>query len=87
VKQILILAKKDILLEFRGKEITFSVLIFAILALIVFNFSLGSEDIKRLAPGILWAIFSFAGKFCHMDHTFAPEKAMMALLKVSEPAP
>lgn len=74
MKQILILAKKDILLEFRGKEITFSVLIFAILALIIFNFSLGSEDIKRLAPGILWAIFSFAG-ILHMDHTFAPEKA------------
>ncbi len=54
---------KDILLELRTKDIVISILAFALLSLIIFNFALGpSPQITPVvAPGVLWVAFTFAG--------------------------
>ena len=60
---ILTLALKDILLEVRTKEIVSSVLLFAFLAVIIFNFAFDPTPavVALVAPGILWVAFTFAG--------------------------
>ncbi|MCZ6891156.1 MAG: heme exporter protein CcmB [Chloroflexi bacterium] len=60
---ILTLALKDILLEVRTKEIVSSVLLFAFLAVIIFNFAFDPtpEVVALVAPGIIWVAFTFAG--------------------------
>jgi heme exporter protein B len=54
---------KDIRAELRTKDIFSSVFIFALLAVIVFNFAfeLRVPSMKMVAPGILWVAVSFAG--------------------------
>ena len=66
---------KDTLSEIRTKEIVLSVLVFTILIIIIFNFAFGaSQDMmKRVAPGILWATFAFAGVLS-LTRSFVPEK-------------
>ena len=60
---ILTLAWKDILLELRTKEIVSSVLLFAFLVVIIFNFAFDPTPavVALVAPGILWVAFTFAG--------------------------
>ena len=54
---------KDIIAELRGKDIVTSVLGFAILSLVIFNFALRPSPrlTPEVAPGILWVAFTFAG--------------------------
>ena len=60
---ILTLAWKDILLELRTKEIITSMLVFAVLAVIIFNFAFDPTPavLALVVPGILWVAFTFAG--------------------------
>ena len=57
------LAWKDILLELRTKEIITSMLVFAVLAVIIFNFAFDPTPavLALVVPGILWVAFTFAG--------------------------
>jgi len=57
------IARKDILLELRSREMVTSILVFALLSIVVFNFAFepGAERIGMVAPGVLWVAFSFAG--------------------------
>lgn len=66
---------KDLLSELRSKEIATSVLVFALLVLVVFNFAFepGTDTIGLVAPGILWVAFTFAGVL-GLNRTFATEK-------------
>ena len=66
---------KDILSEFRTKEIATSVLCFALLVLVIssFAFEPRADTIGLVAPGILWIGFVFAGVLA-LNHTFAIEK-------------
>lgn len=70
-----VLAWKDILSETRAKEIISSVLIFAILVIVIFNFAFsGSQQtIISLTPGILWVTFAFAGVLS-LNRAFIQEK-------------
>ena len=54
---------KDILVELRTKEVVTSVLVFAMLVLVIFNFAFGSVDEGKelVAPGILWVAITFGG--------------------------
>ena len=54
---------KDIVAEVRNKDIVTSILTFAILILVIFNFALRltPQTILSLAPGILWITFIFSG--------------------------
>ena len=60
---ILTLAWKDILLELRTKEIIASMLVFAVLAVIIFNFAFDPTPavLALVVPGILWVAFTFSG--------------------------
>lgn len=52
---------KDLIVEFRSKEIILPILAFSCLILIIFNFAIDTTriDIKYLAAGILWIVFIF----------------------------
>lgn len=54
---------KDIRAELRTKDIFSSMFVFALLAVIVFNFSfeLRVPSMKMVAPGIVWVAITFAG--------------------------
>ena len=72
---VITIAWKDILLEIRTRDIVVSVLVFALLVVVVFNFALNvtSRDVNDLAPGILWVAFAFAGVLA-MNRAFVLEK-------------
>jgi heme exporter protein B len=62
-RKVLTITWKDIITEFRAREIIISVLVFTVLVIIIFNFAFGntSEEVDRAAPGMLWVTFAFAG--------------------------
>jgi len=66
---------KDILTELRTKEIIFTVLIFAILVIVIFNFAFGAtkEALALVGPGILWVTFAFSGVLS-LNRSFVSEK-------------
>ena len=63
LSKALVIAWKDILSEIRTREIITSVLVFAVLVIVIFQFAFegSSRDMLELAPGMLWVTFSFAG--------------------------
>lgn len=69
------IAWKDIVSELRSREIISSVLVFAVLVLVIFNFAfnLSPEIMLEVAPGILWVAFAFAGVLA-LNRAFIPEK-------------
>lgn len=73
--KILAIVWKDTLSEMRTREIVFSVLVFTLLVIIIFNFSLGTDydTIVTVAPGILWVTFAFAGVLS-LNRSFILEK-------------
>jgi len=66
---------KDMLTEFRTREIIISVLIFALLVLVIFSFAFGTGAgvTEMAAPGILWVALTFGGVI-GLNRTFAVEK-------------
>ncbi len=62
-RKALAIVWKDIMSEVRTREIFSSVLVFALLVVVIFNFAFGGspETMKAVAPGILWVTFAFAG--------------------------
>ena len=66
---------KDTLSEMRTKGIVFSVLVFTLLVIVIFNFAFGTnqEIISTVAPGILWVTFAFAGVLS-LNRSFIMEK-------------
>lgn len=63
LSDILTIIRKDLLQEFRSREVVTSMLFFAILVVVIFNFVFdpGTEVIRASAAGILWVAFLFAG--------------------------
>ena len=66
---------KDLLLELRTRDLVVSVLVFALLIVVVFNFALDPTPglIALLAPGVLWVSITFAGVL-GLTHSMALEK-------------
>ena len=54
---------KDVIAELRTREMLSSMFVFALLLIVIFNFSfdLRVEKVAEVAPGILWVTFAFAG--------------------------
>jgi heme exporter protein B len=75
VSRALVIAWKDVLSELRTRETVSSVLVFAILVLVIFNFAFGEsqQEVIALAPGILWVTFAFAGVLS-LNRSFVLEK-------------
>jgi len=65
LKDFLYLAWKDLLMEFRTKQMLNSMVIFSLLVIVIFNYSfsniLFNIEVADIAPGILWIAFTFAG--------------------------
>lgn len=60
------IAAKDLKTEFRTKQMLNSMVIFSVLVIVIFSISFGDllgqkEIVDRLAPGVLWIAFAFAG--------------------------
>ncbi len=74
-RKVVAITWKDALSEMRTKEIVFSVLVFTLLVIVVFNFafSASQETMRLVAPGILWVTFTFAGVLS-LNRSFIPEK-------------
>ena len=66
---------KDLLSEFRTKELVTSILVFSLLVLVIFNFAFDPDTgvIKIVASGILWVALTFAGVL-GLNRTFINEK-------------
>ena len=75
LRSVLVLVWKDIVLEWRSRELVISVLVFSLLVVVLFNFALNvtPQRIAILAPGILWVAFAFAGILA-MNRTFVRER-------------
>lgn len=73
--KVMAIVWKDALSEMRTREIVFSVLVFTLLVIVVFNFAFGTDYnlITRVAPGILWVTFAFAGVLS-LNRSFIQEK-------------
>lgn len=74
-RKVIAIAGKDALSEMRTKEIIPSVLVFALLVIVIFNFAFGAsqETLVLVAPGILWVTFAFAGVLS-FNRSFIVEK-------------
>lgn len=74
-RQVLAITWKDVLTEFRTREAVFTVLVFAVLVIIIFNFAFGTdqEAVELVGPGVLWVTFAFAGVLS-LNRSFVPER-------------
>ena len=72
---VLLLVWKDLLLEIRTKQSLVSLLVFALLVMLIFNFALNMtpQAVNMFAPGILWVTFIFVGMLA-MSRAFVSEK-------------
>ncbi len=66
---------KDALTEMRTREVVFTVLVFALLVIVIFNFAFGTtqEALALVGPGILWVTFAFSGVLS-LNRAFVAEK-------------
>ena len=74
-RKVVAITWKDALTELRTKEVIFTVLIFAVLVIVIFNFAFGAtkETLALVGPGILWVAFAFSGVLS-LNRAFVSEK-------------
>lgn len=74
------IVRKDVRSELRTKEMVASMFVFAVLVLLVFNFTLplDSHNVLLMGPGILWVSFIFAGSL-GLNRSFASERENRAI--------
>jgi len=72
---VALVAAKDLRTELRSREQALSLMVFAVLVLVVFNFAFDFTiiDFKTLGPGILWVAFIFSGVLA-LNHSFRIER-------------
>jgi heme exporter protein B len=63
LRRVLAIVHKDIAAELHTREIISAMLVFSVLALLIFSFTLDlrGETAEAAAPGVLWATVAFAG--------------------------
>lgn len=76
----LLIARKDLAIEFRTRSAFLSATVFSLLAIVIFYFAWDPTAIPAadLAPGVLWVIFTFSG-LLGLHRSFAVEHADRAL--------
>lgn len=74
VRVVLAILRKDVKTEIHTRQMVSSMFVFAVLVLLVFNFTLfiDEERAADLGPGILWVAFIFAGTL-GLNRSFAVE--------------
>lgn len=75
LRQLGAIVWKDLAAELRTKEMFSAMFVFVFLAIVVFNFAfeLRVDNVRQVAPGILWVAFSFAGTL-GLNRSFVLEK-------------
>src|SRR5678815_2301525 len=75
-----IIARKDLVIEFRTRSAFFSAVVFSLLAIVIFYFAWDATAVAAadLAPGVLWVIFTFAG-LLGLQRSFGSELADRAV--------
>ena len=77
LRKILAIVWKDIVAEFRTKEMFSAMFVFAVLVIVVFTFAfdlrVSGERVRQVAPGALWVAFAFAG-ILGLNRAFVAEK-------------
>jgi heme exporter protein B len=81
MRNFLAILWKDLVTEFRTKELLSAMFTFSLLILLIFNFSFNfsQEILKFSTPSILWISFTFAG-ILGLGRSFAVEKEGNAIL-------
>lgn len=76
----LAVARKDLMSEWRSREVVWSLGQFIVLALVIanFGFDLDSQSAGRIAPGVLWLALVFAGLVA-FGRAFAAEREQASL--------
>lgn len=76
----LAVARKDLLSEWRGRELVPALAQFVVLALVIanFGFQIDSKNAPAIAPGVLWLALVFAGLVA-FGRAFAAEKEQESL--------
>ncbi len=66
---------KDTISQMRTREMVSAELVFALLVIVIFNFAFGTdrEITEKVAPGMLWVTFAFAGVLS-LNRAFVTEK-------------
>jgi heme exporter protein B len=72
---ILSLIHKDLVIEYRSRQLFITTLFFGLLVLVVGNFSLAlaGDQYSLIAPGVLWISFLFSG-LLFLNHIISSEK-------------
>ena len=75
-----LIARKDLAIEFRSRTAFFSAAVFALLGIVIFYFAWDPTAVSAidLAPGVLWAIFTFSG-LLGLQRSFGIEQADRAI--------
>jgi heme exporter protein B len=75
LRVVALVAAKDLRTELRSREQALSLIVFAVLILVVFNFAFDFTvvDFRTLGPGILWVAFIFSGVLA-LNHAFRIER-------------
>jgi heme exporter protein B len=80
LRTAMLVARKDLAIEFRTRTAYFSALVFSLLSLSIFYFAWDATAVAAidLAPGILWVIFTFSG-LLGLQRSFGVEQADRAM--------
>jgi heme exporter protein B len=70
---VVVLARKDLLLELRSRDTLPAMLLFVVSALVVFHFALPDEESERAAIGLLWIAILFTA-LLGLTRAFAAER-------------
>ena len=75
LRKVLVIVQKDVAVELRTKEMLSSMFVFSLLVIVIFSFAfeLRVEDVRKVAPGVLWVTFIFAGML-GLNRSFVMEK-------------
>ena len=81
-----IVLAKELRLEFRSRELLTTTLVFVLMVIVLFSFSFAptTEESRKLAPGLLWIAFLFAGSLMlHPSFTREQSNETLAALRLA----
>ncbi|MEL7568561.1 MAG: heme exporter protein CcmB [Dehalobacterium sp.] len=82
MKKVLWLIWKDLVMEFRSREVTGAMVLFALIVIVIFAFSFvqpGQKMALEMIPGMVWVTIAFSGML-GLNHAFLPEKQNDSLM-------
>ena len=83
LQTVLLVARKDLLVEFRSREILYTTLFFAVACVLVFAFGFVREGqpVDDVTAGILWIAIAFSGTLA-LGRAFDRERAPSGVIQV-----